>query len=220
MKGREQEWRLSGYLSVQSFLGSRLPSSSCLISELQFRIVVASLQDGPMTIPFWYSPLYNPFSHWIKLTCGASRLSQKTGCVTSNIEHKRRCRFFPGLSNQSLWQKPVTTLKTVKHPCREALTERSWPAQLLCESPGKWIFLTQSNLQVTAIQADIIFFFNWRIIALQYCVGFCHTSTWISHRHISSIAVMSDSLRPHESQHARPPCPTSLGCHRAMVWAP
>ena len=26
--------------------------------------------------------------------------------------------------------------------------------------------------------------FNWRIIALQYCVGFCHTSTWISHRYI------------------------------------
>ena len=25
------------------------------------------------------------------------------------------------------------------------------------------------------------FFFNWRIIALQYCVGFCHILTWISH---------------------------------------
>ena len=23
--------------------------------------------------------------------------------------------------------------------------------------------------------------FNWRIIAFQYCVGFCHISTWISH---------------------------------------
>ena len=27
------------------------------------------------------------------------------------------------------------------------------------------------------------FFFNWRIIALQYCVGFCHMSVWISHRY-------------------------------------
>ena len=26
--------------------------------------------------------------------------------------------------------------------------------------------------------------FNWRIVALQYCVGFCHTSTWISQRYI------------------------------------
>ena len=23
--------------------------------------------------------------------------------------------------------------------------------------------------------------FNWRLITLQYCGGFCHTSTWISH---------------------------------------
>ena len=28
-----------------------------------------------------------------------------------------------------------------------------------------------------------LFIFNSRIIALQYCVGFCHTSTWISHRY-------------------------------------
>ena len=27
------------------------------------------------------------------------------------------------------------------------------------------------------------FFFNWMIIALQYCVGFCHTSTWVYHRY-------------------------------------
>ena len=25
---------------------------------------------------------------------------------------------------------------------------------------------------------------NWRIIGLQYCVDFCHISTWISHRYI------------------------------------
>ena len=28
-----------------------------------------------------------------------------------------------------------------------------------------------------------VFIFNWRIIALQYCVSFCHTSTCISHWH-------------------------------------
>ena len=27
------------------------------------------------------------------------------------------------------------------------------------------------------------FFFNWRLIALQYCVGFCHTSASICHRY-------------------------------------
>ena len=25
-------------------------------------------------------------------------------------------------------------------------------------------------------------YFNWRLITLQYCGGFCHTFTWISHR--------------------------------------
>ena len=36
----------------------------------------------------------------------------------------------------------------------------------------KWIFL-------------FYLCFNWRIIALQNCVGFCQTSTWISHRSIT-----------------------------------
>ena len=30
----------------------------------------------------------------------------------------------------------------------------------------------------------MFFFFNWRLISLQYCVGFCHISTWISHRYM------------------------------------
>ena len=45
------------------------------------------------------------------------------------------------------------------------------------------------------------FIFNWRIIALQCCAGFCHTTTSISHKysHVSSL------LNLH---------PTPLGCHR------
>ena len=48
-------------------------------------------------------------------------------------------------------------------------------------------------------------FINWRIIALQYCDGFCHVSTWISHRYtyVSSLLNL-------------PPHPTPLGCHRAL----
>ena len=47
--------------------------------------------------------------------------------------------------------------------------------------------------------------FNWRIIALQYCAAFCHTSTRISHRYIYIPSLFN--LSPHL---------TPLGCHRAL----
>ena len=33
-----------------------------------------------------------------------------------------------------------------------------------------------------------VLFFNWWIIVLQYCVGFCHTSAWISHSFLNKIS--------------------------------
>ena len=55
-----------------------------------------------------------------------------------------------------------------------------------------------------------LFTLNWRIMALQYHVGFCHTSTWIGHRcmHVPSVLNLP------------PPHPTPPGGHRAPVWAP
>ena len=43
-----------------------------------------------------------------------------------------------------------------------------------------------------------LFIFNRRIIGLQYCVGFCHTSTRISHRNIyvSSLLALLPTLHP------------------------
>ena len=35
------------------------------------------------------------------------------------------------------------------------------------------------------------FIFNWGVSALQYCVVFCHISTWISHRY-TCVSCMSD----------------------------
>ena len=54
------------------------------------------------------------------------------------------------------------------------------------------------------------FIFNWRIIALQYCVGFCHTSTGISHRH-SCVPPSWASPTPHAVTEFRSEVPASHG---------
>ena len=43
----------------------------------------------------------------------------------------------------------------------------------------------QSTRRAKQLISFLLFIFNRRIIALQYCVGFCHTSTWISRRYTS-----------------------------------
>ena len=54
-----------------------------------------------------------------------------------------------------------------------------------------------------------LIYFNWRLITLQYCGGFCHTSTWISHWCSCG-------------SHPEPPChllphPIPLGCPRELA---
>ena len=55
-----------------------------------------------------------------------------------------------------------------------------------------------------------LFIFSWKIIALQYCVGFCHTSTWISRQYTYVPSLLNLPPTSH-------PCHL-LGCHRAPVW--
>ena len=56
----------------------------------------------------------------------------------------------------------------------------------------QWLFLTRLRehpLVVTMRKMKVFsffffpiyFFISWRLITLQYCSGFCHTLTWISH---------------------------------------
>ena len=48
---------------------------------------------------------------------------------------------------------------------------------------------------------SVDFSFNWSITAIQYWASFCCSVQL-------SCSVVSNSLRPHEPQHARPPCPS------------
>ena len=52
--------------------------------------------------------------------------------------------------------------------------------------------------------------FNWRIIALQYCVGFCHTSAWISLRHTYVPSLLNLPSTSHPILPLKTPQTTSL----------
>ena len=57
------------------------------------------------------------------------------------------------------------------------------------------------------------FFFNWRIIALQRCVGFCPTTAQISHKYIHTFPLSWTSPPPPS------PLPISdLGCYHCTHW--
>ena len=58
-----------------------------------------------------------------------------------------------------------------------------------------------------------LFNFNWRIIALQYCVGFCHTAAWISHRYTYVPSLLNLPPTSHPSRLLQ-------RCYRAPVRVP
>jgi len=66
---------------------------------------------------------------------------------------------------------------------------------------------TTKNLNVLRYtDVTFSFIFNWRIIVVQYCAGFCHILTWISHKY---------TYVPHSWTSLPPPTPPHpLGCHR------
>ena len=46
------------------------------------------------------------------------------------------------------------------------------------------LYIKTSQFQLDVFSLCKKFIFNWRIIALQYCIGFHQRSTWISHRYM------------------------------------
>ena len=53
------------------------------------------------------------------------------------------------------------------------------PLKLGSSLPGNWEIEVPSPLRITFFLSFV--YFNWRLITLQYCGGFFHTLTWISH---------------------------------------
>ena len=64
----------------------------------------------------------------------------------------------------------------------------------------------------------IYLFFHWRIIALQNCVGFCQTSTWISHRCTYVVISHPPPSSSHPSRLIQSPCLSFLGHTANSHW--
>jgi len=70
-------------------------------------------------------------------------------------------------------QKPLLGLRSHPHPLSPF--SNLWYTLFLC-----WIHLVYLWLLPSLTSFFKIIYFNWRLITLQYCSGFCHTLTWIS----------------------------------------
>ena len=47
--------------------------------------------------------------------------------------------------------------------------------------PLAWVVFSYLVENYSRTWVFLFFFISWRLITLQYCSGFCHTLTWISH---------------------------------------
>ena len=70
-----------------------------------------------------------------------------------------------------------------KAECQKIDVFKLWFWRRLLKAPWK---AGRSNLSIFFFSPNFLLFllfvyFNWRLITLQYCSGFCHTFTWISH---------------------------------------
>ena len=76
----------------------------------------------------------------------------------------------PGLKSRC-WQGCVPSRSSM----RESLSSFSFPR------PTAFLGLWGSHQLYLFIYLFPFIFISWRLITLQYCGGFCHTLTWISH---------------------------------------
>ena len=96
---------------------------------------------------------------------------------------------------------------------------KSW-YQTICK--GKWV-LRKSCFRATLKICLFFFpfiFISWRLITLQYCSGFCHTLTWISHGFTCIPHPDSPSHQPlHPNPQGLPSAPGPSTCLMHPAWA-
>ena len=75
---------------------------------------------------------------------------------------------------------PILLFSSIYLHCSHKKTFLSVLA-ILWNSTFNWAYLSLSPLPFASLHFFYSIYFNWRLITLQYCSGFCHMLTWISH---------------------------------------
>ena len=114
-------------------------------------------------------------SFWLRVLPGGAHLLQPRWMPERRIlggGWTRGVSFWPFLNSFCWWWliSSVFPTRTSGHKTHANCYYGAWPG---------WA-VSVSVLPLT-ISALYFFFFSWRLITLQYCSGFCHTLTWISH---------------------------------------
>ena len=118
---------------------------------------------------FWYNIWFNCWNKW-----NSGRVSQK-----------KLLKFVPR-KNPS--QRPTFIMSSPKHEIilktlQYCLHLKPWGWNKDDTLSPSWSLYQEICYKITNLMLPFFFYFifNWRIIALWSCVGFCHTPTWISH---------------------------------------
>ena len=103
----------------------------------------------------------------------------------------------------AFWSQQVTSPTNGGH--RWALTSQSPNLPPLWENGEKFRWFGGIK---EAFKIFLMYYFNWRLISLQYCSGFCHLLAWISHGFTCvSHPELPSHLPPHPISLGRPSAP-------------
>ena len=111
----------------------------------------------------------------------------------------------------------------ISHLCKRGSTALFQGDLVSCETIKNFVatVVSLSMLAPTDVVLGELFFFtfifiSWRIIILQYCSGFCHTLTWISHGF--TCVPHPDPWRASWRKNWKSYAPPALKCYYAIKW--
>ena len=94
-------------------------------------------------------------------------------------------------------------------PLTSSIFTRACREKWLGSCPRCWMEVACMGSCIPVFQFYLFIYFNWRLVTLQYCGGFCRTLTLISH---GCTCVTHPKLPSHLS-----PLPIPLGCPSALA---